>query len=197
MPFDHTGIIGFSGGHQAPADLVVKSISVGSRPPSGAFSQLQASETESIKSPSLGTGQTNRLDACRTNRWTLRPGYSLSWHVRMYTHQRDERLQTEPISFAINQPEIQTGFKGWKGKDGNVRHEQRAPATLFSVSALSQLQLRADCLPQEPIESPDCQQCHDQEGQTVETHTWLEMRTRIPGRQTCRSRRSEPQLKAL
>jgi hypothetical protein len=36
---------------------------------------------------------------------------------------------------------------------GNVLHEQRAPSTLFSVWAFSQLQWRADCLPQEHLAS--------------------------------------------
>ncbi len=34
---------------------------------------------------------------------------------------------------------------------GDIRHEQRAPATVFSVVAFSQVQLRADCLPHEPV----------------------------------------------
>ena len=38
-----------------------------------------------------------------------------------------------------------------KGKVGrDIRHEQRAPATVFSVEAFSHVQFRADCLPQEP-----------------------------------------------
>ena len=32
-----------------------------------------------------------------------------------------------------------------------LRHEQRAPARVFSVAALSHVQLRADCLPHEPV----------------------------------------------
>lgn len=32
-----------------------------------------------------------------------------------------------------------------------ARHEHRAPATVFSVEALLQLQARADCLPQEQV----------------------------------------------
>ena len=32
----------------------------------------------------------------------------------------------------------------------DVRHEHRAPATVFSVEAFSQVQLRADCFPHEP-----------------------------------------------
>ena len=33
----------------------------------------------------------------------------------------------------------------------DLRQEHRAPATVFSVLAFSQLQLRADCLPQEHL----------------------------------------------
>lgn len=33
----------------------------------------------------------------------------------------------------------------------HLRHEHRAPATAFSELAFSQLQLRADCLPQEHL----------------------------------------------
>ena len=40
------------------------------------------------------------------------------------------------------------GNMGREGRD--IRHEQRAPATVFSVAAFSHEQLRADCLPQEP-----------------------------------------------
>lgn len=34
---------------------------------------------------------------------------------------------------------------------GRARHEQRGPVTLFSAVAFSQLQWRADCLPQEHL----------------------------------------------
>ena len=33
----------------------------------------------------------------------------------------------------------------------SVRHEHLAPATVFSVVAFSQVQARADCLPQEQV----------------------------------------------
>lgn len=73
MPFDHVGIMGISaasrhseGALQAPAALVVKSISVGSWPPSGAFSQLQASEAELVWKQEPGWDK-------RTD-WTLAAG---------------------------------------------------------------------------------------------------------------------------
>ena len=44
--------------------------------------------------------------------------------------------------------EMRDGEEGKEGRD--IRHEQRAPATAFSVAAFSHVQLRADCLPQEP-----------------------------------------------
>lgn len=34
---------------------------------------------------------------------------------------------------------------------GRARHEQRGPSTAFSELALSQVQCRADCLPQEQV----------------------------------------------
>lgn len=38
----------------------------------------------------------------------------------------------------------------WGKEERDIRQEQRAPATVFSVAAFSHVQLRADCLPQEP-----------------------------------------------
>ena len=36
-------------------------------------------------------------------------------------------------------------------KKRDLRHEHRAPSTLFSVAAFSQLQFSADCFPQEHV----------------------------------------------
>lgn len=47
---------------------------------------------------------------------------------------------------ALRQQHIQRGRE-------DLRHEHRAPATVFSVFAFSQVQLRADCLPQEHLAS--------------------------------------------
>lgn len=46
--------------------------------------------------------------------------------------------------------DVSDGRVKW-GMGKNIRHEHRAPATVFSVEALLQLQARADCLPQEQV----------------------------------------------
>lgn len=62
---------------------------------------------------------------------------------------RAPQAQVDPVGLAFSV----AAFLQVHSPAGRARHEHRAPATVFSVFAFSQVQLRADCLPQEHLAS--------------------------------------------
>lgn len=107
--------------------MVVKSISFseGLKPPSAAFSHVQASGEGEMSvgwCPTDYSGGGN-VPAGRTPQAHGSAGFWFSVLARSQVH--------------------------WPA--GRARQEQRAPSTLFSVVDLSQLQWRADCLPHEQV----------------------------------------------
>lgn len=134
--------------------LVVKSVSVGSSPPSAAFSQVQASVTV-VSSPAVGWSGVfvaYRLPSSRTNRPILAHCCSPSLRDRSYIRQLGEPLRRlgQYVTFItgyIAAPKEETmgtvssSDAIQECRDGcYLRHEQRAPATVFSVVAFSQVQ---------------------------------------------------------
>ena len=110
---------------------MVKSVSFseGLKPPSAAFSQVQASGKEGQVGQleeQAGSGrhlESHNVPAGRTPHAQGSAGFLFSVSARSQVH--------------------------WPA--GRARQEQRAPSTLFSVLDLSQVQWRAHCLPHEQV----------------------------------------------
>lgn len=109
--------------------LVVKSISLaGLYPPSAAFSQVQPSR--------IGVSHI----IFKVSAYALGAG-------RHILAGREPQAHVEPLGVTFSV----AALLHVHSPAGRARHEHRGPWTLFSVVDLAQLQLRADCLPQEQV----------------------------------------------
>ena len=107
----------------------------------------------------------------RRHRLSRRAWRSPGWHGCSYIRRRDgqlsshharqhydrlgsrfEREQAGALQIVEQASKLSTTVCFWRG-EADLRQEHRAPATVFSVLAFSQVHWSADCLPQEHLAS--------------------------------------------